>query len=99
MNTIYVHTLKKSSNNFKKYFAFQCEGCVWDHIPLQPQEYKPPLLQQYITLSSSLISSHSVLNTLDSLRCSKKLQNKQNLLLLQFRSGIHLYKNPCSSVN
>lgn len=100
MNTIYVRSLKKPSNNIKKSFAFQCEGCVWDHIPLQPREYEPPLLQQYITLSSSLISSHSVLNTLDSLQCSKKLQNKQNLLLLQFRSGIHLYikktnkKNP-----
>lgn len=46
------------------------------------------LLQQYITLSSSLISSHSVLNTFDSLQCSKSCKHRTFCLL----QGILLFR-------
>lgn len=76
--------------------------CVGPHSPPASGVRTTPPPAIHHSFLFSLISSHSVLNTHDSLQCSKKLQNKHNLLLLQFRSGIHLFKKQkktCSSVN
>lgn len=50
---------------------------------LQPGAYNLPILQQYITLPSLLISSHSILNTLDSLQHSGSCKHTEPPAVIQ----------------
>lgn len=74
-----MYTLKYRVTTIKGNFAFLCQIDGRPHC-LEPRAYNLPILQQYITLSSLLISFHSILNTLDSLQHSESCGNTQNLL-------------------
>lgn len=79
------------SKNFCSSMWRVCKGQFFLH----PQALPAPLLQQFITLSSSLISSHSVFNTLDSFPYSKSCITHRSSCLNQVHDHQMINNSEC----